>query len=832
MANSSSIAEMAQAPAREEAVKKPSLNLPEQELRAIIETAKSRLAPLWDVRDYVAVNPLFGYKDVDALAALKKVEALTGVLLLPDRDFLKSQFDAGTLSTDDIDEAIALFKEDSGQEQELSLDRQQVLDFLGSKEKPVSAVQILCLSDLYDQAENQSATDWVTKEVSKWASAYFDEGQALWTMPGRDKALFVAWKNLIVFDSSSERFSPRLRELADTLPEDPTAAIRQMLATVTAVTELNQVDLEQYLSRLLATVQGWASYIQKIEFEDDLKGREGEEKSQSGVIDILAIRLAYDLIFLAETLNFQRLAKWERTDAAEARTNCHYAALLAHEVATRRKLASKLRREDVEKSEKTRPLAQMAFCIDVRSEVIRRHLEQHCDGVQTIGFAGFFGMPIAVQKLGFRGVDPQCPILINPALELTERVSGQSKEELSKKRQRSLFSKFGLKESQAATHSSFALAETFGFLYSLKMLLSSFFQKSPNMDIDRLGLHSHGKLSIDDSSVDFDTKVQLAQNALTNMSLTEGFAKYVFFFGHGAEAANNPYASALDCGACAGHNGQYNAQLLAQLLNDPATRDALKDKGMAIPEDTLFISGWHNTTKDILVVDDLDSLIQNSQDLETLRETMEQACADGRRERLQLMSHDTEEDCPESEVKLRAHDWSEVRQEWGLARNHSLIVGSRELTRKINLEGRSFLHDYNEATDPDLAKLELIMTAPMIVTNWINMQYYASAVDPVKFGTGNKILNNVVGTIGCIQGNESDLLGGLSEQSVRYKGDYFHEPIRLQVFIEAKTSSIDHIIEKHELVSELIGNGWLNVISIDPESYETKLKTSNHWRAL
>ncbi len=49
----------------------------------------------------------------------------------------------------------------------------------------------------------------------------------------------------------------------------------------------------------------------------------------------------------------------------------------------------------------------------------------------------------------------------------------------------------------------------------------------------------------------------------------------------------------------------------------------------------------------------------------------------------------------------------------------------------------------------------------MVVASWINLQYYGSTVDNNLFGSGNKVINNVVGTFGVWQGNSGDLQTGL-----------------------------------------------------------------------
>jgi hypothetical protein len=50
-------------------------------------------------------------------------------------------------------------------------------------------------------------------------------------------------------------------------------------------------------------------------------------------------------------------------------------------------------------------------------------------------------------------------------------------------------------------------------------------------------------------------------------------------------------------------------------------------------------------------------------------------------------------------------------------------------TADIDLSGRAFLHDYEWRKDEGFGVLELIITAPMVVANLINLQCYGSVVD-------------------------------------------------------------------------------------------------------
>ena len=105
----------------------------------------------------------------------------------------------------------------------------------------------------------------------------------------------------------------------------------------------------------------------------------------------------------------------------------------------------------------------------------------------------------------------------------------------------------------------------------------------------------------------------------------------------------------------------------------------------------------------------------------------------------------------------------------------------------------------------------------MLVTNWINMQYYASSVDNLAFGSGNKVLHNVVGgRLGVFEGNGGDLRIGLPLQSLHDGQHLRHMPLRLSVFIEASQSAITAIVDKHQVVKELVDHAWLHLFQVEP----------------
>ncbi|NCG41043.1 MAG: DUF2309 family protein, partial [Actinobacteria bacterium] len=171
-------------------------------------------------------------------------------------------------------------------------------------------------------------------------------------------------------------------------------------------------------------------------------------------------------------------------------------------------------------------------------------------------------------------------------------------------------------------------------------------------------------------------------------------------------------------------------------------------------------------------------------------------------------------------VESRSFDWANSRPEWGLSGNAAFIVGRRAMTKGLSLGGRCFMHSYDCLSDPEGVFLEKIMTAPLVVTEWINMQYYTSATDPWKYGSGSKVIHNVVGGVGVMYGAQSDLATGLPLQTVNDGDVHFHEPMRLLILIEANKEIISEIIGKHEVLQKFFNNGWLNLVAVDSNSFD------------
>ena len=825
----------------------PHPSVPPQ-LAEAIRSACTRIAPLWPLKNFVAVNPFLGLSDQTYFEACRTVYRVAhGELLMP-TDFYLAQLERGWITEGDLQQAIdeygrSLPGPSPGDGAELT--PTHLVDWLRAlRAMPPSSTagRIRTVADALHTGGRW--TRLTTEEISKWCAAHFDEGQASWQSPWRTCKPYVSWRRTAQFDRSPELNGlRRFRRHIAQLPFDPLMTIGRVMT----VLEVPDVAFVDFMHRALMSISGWSAYVQYRVRERNRPGHEDDS-----LVQLLAIRLAYDYALFMEFGEdlpdrfWHPAALAEPGDAPAAKLSetamvARYLAQQAYERAFHRRMIERLRTANAcdhstPVATGQRPDIEAVFCIDVRSEVFRRALESQSPGIRTHGFAGFFGVPIEYVPLGHNHGPAQCPVLIKPRFRVRETIAGAGPREV----ERILRGRIGRKRAarawkafKSSAVSCFSYVETFGLLFAPKLVSDTLGLTRPvappSQDglerrfVERLGptldfqpATETGPVQRMPSGISRADRIELARNALSGMGLSGQLARLVLLCGHGSTTVNNPYAAGLNCGACGGHSGEANARTAAAILNDPWVRAGLADEGLSIPSDTWFLAGLHDTTTDAVTLHDLDRVPwSHRDDLVRLRQWLDAASRIARRERgprLGINGPNSEQ--LDRRIEARSRDWSQIRPEWGLAGNAVFIAASRERTRNLNLEGRAFLHDYDPASDPDGSLLELIMTAPLVVASWINLQYFASTVDPERLGSGNKTLHNVVGTLGVYEGNGGDLRTGLPYQSVHDGRTFVHEPLRLMVLIEAPTAAIDRVIARHAHVRELVVNGWIHLFAV------------------
>jgi uncharacterized protein YbcC (UPF0753/DUF2309 family) len=832
------------------AVRLPEASQPVPDIDTAIAQACGRIAPLWPLKTFVAVNPFLGFTGQTFAETCGHMRRIGANMLMP-RGFYRAAVTQGMISDEDLIDALR----ETGAAPDVSAFRTAMAQDPASTRPSASVATVADVLDRLARGNRDvSRTAFMVDEISTWCAAYFDEGQAAWKMPVRDLKPYPAWRATMRYDRNPEVMGiTGFRAILRDIPEDPVAAI----ATVVRALGIPDAVIADYLHRALFDIRGWAGYVRYLVWENALYGRADDR-----LVHLLAIRVVWGYVLFLQRRDEGFKSAWAAAMAEAARTGTDDAAQadtdlkidltlqLAYERAYRRKLVTQLAPAAEPRSiARTRPAVQAAFCIDVRSEVFRRALETTDAGIETIGFAGFFGFPIEYVPIGQQRGGAQCPVLLKPAFVVCEAVTDASAEEetevlglrLLRRRVAKAWKAFKL-----SAVSSFTFVETIGPMFAAKLLGDTIGVTRPvphpHLDgldasvVKRVGPRLDPQI-VGGRAVGFtpDQRVTMAEAVLRGMSLTDGFGRLVLLTGHGSTTVNNPHAAGLDCGACGGHTGEANARVAAGILNDPAVRDGLAARGINIPADCWFLGALHDTTTDDVRIFDLDRMpAAFAGDLARLRDHLGRAAALARAERaasLGIPAEFTSAPAVARAVKARSRDWSQVRPEWGLAGNAAFIAAPRHRTQHIDLKGRAFLHSYDWRQDAGFKVLELIMTAPMVVANWINLQYYGSTVNNVAFGAGNKVLHNVVGTLGVLQGQRGDLQCGLPSQSVHDGDRFVHQPLRLNVFLEAPRAEIEAIISRHAAVRDLVQNAWLHLFAIADDGTISQRWPDGQWEA-
>lgn len=762
------------------------------------EEAARAIPPAFPLDATVAVNPFLGQVGEDLAQAAARLARVAGVGVTLPRAELVAKVAAGEISDDDL--AAALIA---------SRSPVKPVDLAWLKARmQAPAPEPRALPTVAELAAGATGTDWpavIARSFGLWAGGYFDRGQALWT-PRPGHGAFAAWREWATHD-----LTPEIAGLAGFcahVAAAPDTAERAVLRAAERL-KLTPEAAGTAFHRLLVDLGGWPMHARWLLWQAELSGG-----TDATLTDLLAIRLVWEEALLAHVPEVG--PDWEATVAAHATpllptpdqaldSVLQEAAERAHQ----RRLAAALSGPAPRVG---RPAMQAAFCIDVRSEVLRRALEGQDAGIETLGFAGFFGLPVAHRPAGTDELEAHLPVLLAPSLVST----GHQGDEVEiavriGERARRAWGRF-----RQAAVSSFAFVEAAGPAYGGKLVR------------DALGLGHDapkpGPAPRLEVALAPEQKAKMAASVLRAMSLTGGHARLVLLVGHGAEVTNNPHESAYHCGACGGRTGEVSARLLAALLNDPETRTGLPALGLDLPEDTLFVAGLHDTVTDRVTLFRDAPDAGHAADLAQAEAWLAAAGRVARAERAMRLPGASAET-----LARRAADWAEVRPEWGLAGCSAFIAAPRAVTAGRDLKGRAFLHSYDWKADQGFGTLELILTAPVVVASWISLQYYGSTVAPALFGGGNKLIHNVVGGIGVVEGNGGLLRPGLPAQSLHDGARPAHEALRLSVMVEAPLEAMDAILRRHDAVRALFDNGWLHLFALEEGWVVSRYRPGVNW---
>ncbi|MBC7375284.1 MAG: DUF2309 domain-containing protein [Frankiales bacterium] len=814
-------------------------------LRSQVAQAARILTPTWPITTFIAVNPLGGLENRPFADATRLAGELFGARgALPETAF-RAAYREGRVTDRDLTAALRRLDLLGGTSLRfgagsMTPDQLWLADLLHGTPAPGPRRRTATRST----REAPKLADTVDAQTTKWCAAFLDTGQAAWAMPGRRLGFYCAWRELAHRDRTLTR---PVRSRLGSLPahgEDACLAALDALA-------ISQPDRVDYLQAHLTQLPGWAAHV-RWRAEQTPQHEPGQPDGRIDLVDYLAVRLSYEAALLTdhpcategavvpsqqvETADRRARRVAEVLDVQASESQLAVAAqvlgrlpveqrellwLDAYEGHYRDDLLAQLtRRASVGAPSRGRPAAQLICCIDARSEGLRRHVET-VGHYETLGFAGFFAVAIRYRELAGGMPSALCPALIQPRNDITELPAPDAPARAA----RQLAGRRALAGAETAFHtakdgpaSPFALAEAAGWaagpLAAAKTLVPGATGALRSHLHRRAAPPAPTTLTVTDGFT-ADERVLFATAALTMMGLHAGFGRLVVLCGHGSTTENNPYAAALDCGACGGNRGAPNARTAAVILNGQDVRTRLAEAGIVIPSDTWFVAAEHDTARDR--VDLLDRHLVPPTHLTELDQLAADLAIAGARlsaERCASLPGAPTRRTPRTarrHVRSRSSDWAQVYPEWGLAGNAAFIIGPRAMTAGLDLHRRTFLHSYDAALDGDGAALETILTAPLVVAQWINCQYYFSTVDPTTFGSGTKTIHNVVGGIGVLSGHNGDLRPGLPWQSVAVGSRLVHEPMRLLAVVQAPLDRIGDIVDRNTVLTQLIGNDWISL---------------------
>ena len=773
----------------------------------VIHELKHFLPAQAPLMDFVHHNTLHAFQNLSFHEALATAHVKLGYQVYFPLETFRSMYQEGRIS-DDVLERVLVQKKGNAEAWKGKL--------LFGEYPNIEPGRVGALRGIWKTTYGIDVDSLVHPTLFRIIGSFLDQGISIWNFPLEGKSFLEAIRTVESTSFASIFYNKETRKLL----ADPALTITTMLRKIVGE---NESLYEQYMYDQQFSHQGWSGMVSTVE---DLP---------QTLLDTRLIKLEdlilFELLLEFDALNYKLDQSWSPVGnfVTEKIIPLHdpivYSEKMdvlslwqeAFEWSYYDQVLKGLQMEKVDSVKPHTKSFQAMFCIDDRECSFRRHLEKLDPASETFGTPGFFSVEFFYQPVGGKFYTKLCPAPVTPKFLI--------KEEGSEKK---LGTDVHFSKHSHNFYTGWLFSQTIGFWSAAKLFVNLF---KPSMSPATASSLKHvdkfSTIRVDYQAMENGLQVGFqieemavrVESLLKSIGLVNNFAPIVYVIGHGASSVNNPHYAAYDCGACSGRAGSVNARVISQMANKPEVRAILREKGIHIPETTVFVGGLRDTTRDDVVFYDeqityADYKIKHAEHVKLFAKALDNNAKERSR---RFESIDTSARASDIHAKIRTRSVSifEPRPELNHATNALCIVGRRELSKGVFLDRRSFLNSFDYRVDPDGTYLFNILKAAAPVCGGINLEYYFSRVDGEKLGAGTKLPHNVMGLFGVANGIDGDLRPGLPAQMTEV-----HDPVRLLLIVEHFPEIVLKTIQKAEETYEWFINDWVKLVSIHPETKE------------
>ena len=139
------------------------------------QRACGRIAPLWPLKNFVAVNPFLGMADRRFGEVARVMAEVAGARMTMPRAFYRDAIAQGRITDRDLGQALLRKGSAAPRTLDVAALRRQLQTEDVATHAPLPTVA--------DVAGKLTGRDWASfacERISLWAAGYFDAGQALW----------------------------------------------------------------------------------------------------------------------------------------------------------------------------------------------------------------------------------------------------------------------------------------------------------------------------------------------------------------------------------------------------------------------------------------------------------------------------------------------------------------------------------------------------------------------------------------------------------------------------------------------------------------------------